>query len=89
MAILTTDAIKLIVEGAIDLSPCIQVFFISTFGSNPEQTTRFRLDIFDGTDKRKATLPKKYNDYIIFEEIKIGSIIKLSEYSYPKSSKTW
>ncbi|XP_059073447.1 replication protein A 70 kDa DNA-binding subunit A-like [Cryptomeria japonica] len=89
MTSLTIDAIKLIVEGAIDLSPCIQIFFISTFGRNPKQTTLFRLEISDGTHKHKATLPKKYDDYIISEEIKIGSIIKLSEYNYPKSSKTW
>ena len=86
---LTVGAMKLYYNGNTTLAPTIQVFSIEQIGSEIKDTLRYRLYISDDIHKHHATLPKKYNKYRLSEDIKVGKIVCLAEYSCLKSTKMW
>ena len=80
---LTEDAIRLINTENNQLQPHLQVFGISPFGQGTQATNRYKLELSDGLHLQKATLPRKFNDLILSEEIQKGSIIHVTHYSIP------
>ena len=88
MAPLTESTITMIDDGNLQLQPHLQVVDIVELGTNWKATPRYRMDLSDGVSKKKATIPKKYNDCIVAGEIVKGSILFLKGFSYPSIFKS-
>ena len=88
MSHLTEFAITMINDGNLQLQPCLQVVDIVELGLNHKATPRYRMDLSDGVFKQRATIPKKYNDYVGSGEIVKGSIVLLKGYNYPAICKS-
>ena len=76
---LTEDSIQLLLHGAVNLFPLVQVSSLNQVNSLNSSSIRFLTSISDGIHKHELLLPTIYSSLVETRQLKEGSIIKVTK----------
>ena len=78
---LTDNVVSLLLHGAVNVFPLLQVFSLSQVNSLNSTTVRFRISISDSRQKHDTLLPTIYNSIVEDGKLKDGTIIKVTQFT--------
>ena len=78
-SMLTEDSISLLLHGAVNICPLVQVSSLNQVNSLNSSSIRFRISISDRIHKHDILLPTIYSSLVETGQLKEESIIKLTK----------
>ena len=78
-SMLTEDSISLLLHGAVNICPLVQVSSLNQVNSLNSSSIRFQISISGGLQKHEILLPTIYSSLVETGQLKEGSIIKLTK----------
>ena len=78
-SMLTKVSISLLLHGAINLLPLVQVSSLNQVNSLKSSSIRFQISISDGLHRHELLLPTIYSSLVETGQLKEGSIIKVTK----------